>query len=119
MHRLVSAVWTDRKTSLRRPRRRGKCRRRNGEETMADRAEPAERLTQAEIVIIGCGPVGAMLANLLGLQGIRTMVLEREAAIFDLPRAVHFDDDVMRLLQTVGLTDAMRPMVHVSPGMKF
>ncbi len=74
---------------------------------------------QTDVAIVGCGPVGAMLANLLGLQGIDTVVLEREAAIFDLPRAVHFDDEVMRLLQTVGLAEAMRPLVHVSPGMRF
>jgi 3-(3-hydroxy-phenyl)propionate hydroxylase len=74
---------------------------------------------KADVVIIGCGPVGAMLANLLGLQGISTLVLERAAEIYDLPRAVHFDDEVMRLLQTVDLAQAMQPFVHVSPGMKF
>lgn len=74
---------------------------------------------QTDVAIVGCGPVGAMLANLLGLQGVRAMVFEREAAIYNLPRAVHLDDEVMRLLQTVGLADAMAPLVHVSPGMKF
>src|SRR5215471_193651 len=74
---------------------------------------------QAEVVIIGCGPVGAMLANLLGLQGVSTLVIEREATIYNLPRAVHFDDEVMRLLQTIDLAEAMQPLVHVSPGMKF
>ena len=77
------------------------------------------RTDEVEVAIIGCGPVGAMLANLLGLQGVRTLVLEREVAIYHLPRAVHFDDEVMRLLQTVGLAEAMQPLVHVSPGMKF
>jgi 3-(3-hydroxy-phenyl)propionate hydroxylase len=78
-----------------------------------------ETETETEIVIIGCGPVGALLANLLGLQGIRTLVLEREAAPYCLPRSVQFDDEVMRLLQTVGLAEAMLPLVHVVPGMKF
>ncbi len=72
-----------------------------------------------DVVIVGCGPVGATLANLLGLQGIATLALDREPAIYDLPRAVHFDDEVMRLLQTVGLAEAMVPFVHVSPGMRF
>jgi 3-(3-hydroxy-phenyl)propionate hydroxylase len=45
-----------------------------------------------------------MLANLLGLQGVTTLVLEREQAIYNLPRAVHFDDEIMRLVQTVDLT---------------
>jgi 3-(3-hydroxy-phenyl)propionate hydroxylase len=86
---------------------------------MATDTTPQEQMHETEIAIIGCGPVGAMLANLLGLQGIGTLVLEREAAIYDLPRAVHFDDEVMRLLQTVDLAEAMQPLVHASPGMKF
>jgi len=82
-------------------------------------ASTSQEPIKTDVVIIGFGPVGAMLANLLGLQGISTLVLEREAAILNLPRAVHFDDEVMRLLQTVDLAQAMQPFVHVSPGMKF
>jgi 3-(3-hydroxy-phenyl)propionate hydroxylase len=78
-----------------------------------------KQMHETDVVIVGCGPAGAMLANLLGLQGISTLVLEREEAIYNLPRAVHFDDEVMRLLQTVGLAETMQPLVHVSPGMKF
>ncbi len=80
---------------------------------------PNEFGSETDVVIIGCGPVGALLANLLGLQGIATVVLEREAAAYSLPRAVQFDDEVMRLLQTVGLAESMQPLVHVVPGMKF
>lgn len=78
-----------------------------------------DQMHETNVVIVGCGPVGAMLANLLGLQGISTLVLEREAAIYNLPRAVHFDDEVMRQLQTVDLAETMQQLVHVSPGMKF
>jgi 3-(3-hydroxy-phenyl)propionate hydroxylase len=80
---------------------------------------PSAARQDCDVAIVGCGPVGAMLANLIGLQGLTAVVLEREADIFPLPRAVHFDDEVMRLLQTVGLAEAMRPLVHVSPGMRF
>ena len=86
---------------------------------MGTETEPNHRTCETNVAIVGCGPAGAMLANLLGLQGIGTLVLEREANIYCLPRAVHFDDEAMRLIQTVGLADAMQPLVHVSPGMKF
>ena len=86
---------------------------------MATNTAPREQVHETEVAIIGCGPIGAMLANLLGLQGIATLVLEREAAIYNLPRAVHFDDEVMRLFQTVGLAEIMQKLVHVSPGMRF
>lgn len=40
--------------------------------------------TDYDVAIVGLGPVGAVLANLLGLAGIRTVVLERDAGIHDL-----------------------------------
>ncbi|MDE5441320.1 bifunctional 3-(3-hydroxy-phenyl)propionate/3-hydroxycinnamic acid hydroxylase [Bradyrhizobium sp. CSA207] len=72
-----------------------------------------------DVVIVGRGPVGAALANLLGLCGVRTLVLEREARTYHLPRAVHFDDECMRVFQTIGLADAILPHVILSPGMLF
>jgi 3-(3-hydroxy-phenyl)propionate hydroxylase len=59
------------------------------------------------------------LANLLGICGVSTIVIEREDAAYHLPRAVHFDDEVMRILQTIGIADEMAELVHVNPGMKF
>ncbi|WP_298873630.1 bifunctional 3-(3-hydroxy-phenyl)propionate/3-hydroxycinnamic acid hydroxylase [uncultured Bradyrhizobium sp.] len=72
-----------------------------------------------DVVIVGRGPVGATLANLLGLCGVRTLVLEREGRTYHLPRAVHFDDECMRVFQTIGLADAILPHVILSPGMLF
>jgi 3-(3-hydroxy-phenyl)propionate hydroxylase len=82
---------------------------------MQDRSVPEE----FDVVIVGRGPVGATLANLLGLRGVRTLVLEREARTYHLPRAVHFDDECMRVFQTIGLADAIRPQTILSPGMLF
>lgn len=76
-------------------------------------------LEEFDVVIVGRGPVGATLANLLGLCGVRTLVLEREARTYHLPRAVHFDDECMRVFQTIGLADAILPHVILSPGMLF
>ncbi|MBR1218827.1 bifunctional 3-(3-hydroxy-phenyl)propionate/3-hydroxycinnamic acid hydroxylase [Bradyrhizobium sp. U87765 SZCCT0131] len=72
-----------------------------------------------DVAVIGCGPVGATLANLLGLCGLRTTVLEREARAYHLPRAVHFDDEAMRVFQTIGLSEPILPHVTLSPGMRF
>jgi 3-(3-hydroxy-phenyl)propionate hydroxylase len=72
-----------------------------------------------DVVIVGLGPVGATLANLLGLCGVRTLVLEREARAYHLPRAVHFDDECMRVFQTIGLAEDILPHVILSPGMLF
>ncbi|PWC36008.1 bifunctional 3-(3-hydroxy-phenyl)propionate/3-hydroxycinnamic acid hydroxylase [Azospirillum sp. TSO35-2] len=72
-----------------------------------------------DVVIVGFGPVGATLAHLLGLHGVRTLVLERESAAYHLPRAVHFDDEVMRVFQTIGLADRIAARTRVNPGMRF
>ena len=57
----------------------------------------------AEVVIVGYGPVGQLAANLLGAAGVSTLVLERAAALHPLPRAAAIDDDALRILQAVGL----------------
>ncbi|MGJ4952321.1 bifunctional 3-(3-hydroxy-phenyl)propionate/3-hydroxycinnamic acid hydroxylase [Bradyrhizobium sp. HKCCYLS20291] len=72
-----------------------------------------------DVVIVGRGPVGSTLANLLGLCGISTLILEREAKTYHLPRAVHFDDECMRVFQTIGLAEAILPHLTLSPGMRF
>jgi len=62
---------------------------------------------QCDVVIVGLGPTGAMLANLLGAYGWSVVTLERDADIYYAPRAVHFDDEVMRIFQAAGLSDAI------------
>ena len=72
-----------------------------------------------DVAIVGLGPVGATLAHLLGVSGVKTLVLERQAAAYHLPRAVHFDDEIMRVFQWIGITDALLPLVRINPGMRF
>ncbi|MFD0669387.1 bifunctional 3-(3-hydroxy-phenyl)propionate/3-hydroxycinnamic acid hydroxylase MhpA [Ramlibacter sp. MAHUQ-53] len=56
-----------------------------------------------DVALIGYGPAGATLANLLGRAGLSVLVLDREAGIYPLPRAIHFDGEVMRVFQSLGL----------------
>ena len=56
-----------------------------------------------DVALIGYGPTGATLANLLGQYGLSTVVIEKDAGIYALPRAVHFDGEVMRVFETAGL----------------
>ena len=60
---------------------------------------------ECDVAIVGYGPVGALLANLLGSRGVRTVVIERDREVYRLPRAVHFDAEVMRIFQSVGLAE--------------
>jgi len=58
----------------------------------------------ADVAIVGYGPVGQTLAALLGRAGHRVAVFERFSEIYRLPRAVHIDHEIMRLLQSLGLS---------------
>lgn len=72
-----------------------------------------EQIQDTEVVIVGAGPAGLMLANVLGMYGKRVTVLEAMDSLIDYPRGVGLDDESFRTIQTVGLVDAVRP--HTSP----
>ncbi|MET3175846.1 UNVERIFIED_ORG: 2-polyprenyl-6-methoxyphenol hydroxylase-like FAD-dependent oxidoreductase/uncharacterized protein YciI [Arthrobacter sp. UYCu721] len=54
-----------------------------------------------DVIIVGYGPVGRVLALQLGRRGHRVAVVERQLVSYPLPRAVHFDDEIARLLQSL------------------
>lgn len=61
----------------------------------------------ADVIIVGAGPAGTTLANLLGTYGVETLLLEREPDIIDYPRAVGMDDEALRAFQTAGLAEPL------------
>jgi 2-polyprenyl-6-methoxyphenol hydroxylase-like FAD-dependent oxidoreductase len=62
----------------------------------------------ADVAIVGYGPVGNTLAILLGQLGHRVAVLERWPEPYAQPRAVHFDHEVGRIFQSCGIGDELR-----------
>lgn len=62
----------------------------------------------ADVVVVGCGPVGLCLAIALGNRGHRVDVVERWPTPYPLPRAVHFDHEVGRILAGLGIGDTLR-----------
>ncbi len=64
-------------------------------------------------MVVGAGPVGLTLANVLGLQGVRTLVVDERDALIDYPRGVGLDDEALRTFQGIGLVDAVLP--HTVP----
>ena len=69
---------------------------------MGELAGTAARAIRYDVAIVGYGPTGAVLANLLAICGLRVLVLEREDGIYPMPRAVHFDDEMIRRKSIVG-----------------
>ena len=71
-----------------------------------------------EVVIVGLGPTGATLANILAGYEMDVLVLEREESVYPLPRAVHFDDEAMRVFQSIGLAEGIGRDARVNVGTK-
>lgn len=65
------------------------------------------KTAEYDVIVIGYGPCGASAANLLGARGIKTLVLERDEAVYPRQRAIAIDEDALRVWQSVGLVDEL------------
>lgn len=64
-------------------------------------------IRRCDVLVAGCGPVGAMLAARLGAHGLDVVVVDPAREVHPLPRAVAADDEVQALLDATapGLLD--------------
>ncbi|WP_411282744.1 bifunctional 3-(3-hydroxy-phenyl)propionate/3-hydroxycinnamic acid hydroxylase [Lapillicoccus sp.] len=65
-----------------------------------------------DVVIVGYGPVGQYLALKLGHAGYSVACVEKWPVPYGLPRAVHYDHEIARLLKTVGLDSRTNPIIE-------
>ena len=70
-----------------------------------------------DLLVIGCGPTGAVLAGLAARRGLSVTVVEREADLFPLPRAVQCDHEVLRILQEFGCADELLAQSVLNDGL--
>jgi 2-polyprenyl-6-methoxyphenol hydroxylase-like FAD-dependent oxidoreductase len=59
-------------------------------------------VTDTDVIIVGAGPTGLMLACELGLAGVRPLVLERQPQIRDIPKAGGLSGLIIELLRYRG-----------------
>ena len=64
-------------------------------------------------------PAGLTLANYLGQMGVRTLVVERNAATVQEPRAVSIDDESLRTMQALGLVERVLPTIVSGYGARY
>jgi 3-(3-hydroxy-phenyl)propionate hydroxylase len=69
-----------------------------------------------DVAIVGCGPVGATAANLLGQAGHKVLIVDQYRDVFTLPRAVHLDHEMMRIFQSLQLIDSILPIIRETQG---
>jgi 3-(3-hydroxy-phenyl)propionate hydroxylase len=64
-----------------------------------------EAAVDTDVLVVGAGPVGLTLANLLGIHGQSVVLAEARDELIDYPRGVGLDDESLRTIQAVGLVD--------------
>lgn len=64
-------------------------------------------MTDYDVAVVGAGPTGLTLANLLGRAGVRVILIERNTTTVQAPRAVSIDDESLRTMQAIDLHDAV------------
>jgi 3-(3-hydroxy-phenyl)propionate hydroxylase len=72
-----------------------------------------------DLLVVGLGPVGDVLAGLAKLHGLSVIAIDREADIHPLPRAAVFDHEIMRIFQMLGIADEVRSHCRVPDRYEF
>ena len=66
-----------------------------------------------DVAIVGYGPVGAVAAGLLGQAGLRVFVCDRLKGVYEIPRAIALDHEILRVFQQLGVVDEV--LKHCEP----
>lgn len=76
-------------------------------------------MVTAQVVIIGAGPTGACAALELARHGVASIVIDRWEGVYPQPRAVHLDDEVLRILDRLGVADRFAAISRPSAGLRL
>lgn len=72
-----------------------------------------------DIIVCGLGPVGLLTCNTLGSRGYRVLGIDRFEKAFSFPRAIHMDEEIVRIVQSVGLLDELLPKLKPASGLEL
>ena len=76
------------------------------EQTTSSSNRQLPKQTVCDVAIVGYGPVGIIFSALLAKHGLKVVVVERWPERYKLPRAVHFDGEIMRTaFQALGVAE--------------
>ena len=70
-------------------------------------------MSDYQVIVVGAGPTGLMLSNLLGRFGVRTLLVEKLPELIDYPRAIGIDDEALRSMQAIDLVEQV--LAHTVP----
>ena len=67
------------------------------------------------VVVVGHGPAGVIAASLLGHRNIRTLAIDRQRDVYDKPRAIAIDHEILRLFDNLGIAGQLHPYIAPFP----
>lgn len=65
-----------------------------------------------DVAIVGFGPTGAVAAALLGQYGLKVFVCDSQTEVYDKPRAIALDHEIMRVFQQIGVLEDIAPFIE-------
>jgi len=65
-----------------------------------------------DVVIIGLGPVGCTAALFLAEAGLQVAAIERDESVYQLPRAVNLDGEIIRAFQRIHRAEAIDDLMQ-------
>lgn len=77
------------------------------------------RSSDIEVLVVGGGPVGLILAGLLGAGGVRTLVVEQHPTTSTEAKAISVDDESLRVLQRARLDHDVYAIIQQGTGTRY
>ena len=69
-----------------------------------------------DVLIVGAGPTGLFLSNLLASHDIKNILIEKNSSTVKEPRAVSIDDESLRVIQSLGLINQFKNKISLNCG---
>ncbi len=66
-----------------------------------------------DVAIVGFGPAGAVAAGLLGQAGLKVYACDRLPGVYEIPRAIALDHEILRVFQQLGISEEVA--AHCEP----
>ena len=72
-----------------------------------------------DVLIVGAGPTGLVAANHIAFAGKSVLIVDRNPAPLNLPRAISIDDEGCRTIAAAGLADPLRAILRPGAGSRY